>query len=332
MKKSLVILFAATIGLAACNNEKKGPGGLLYTIHSTENKPKIKEGDFVKIDFIQKNDKDSIINSTYDVDQARVFPVAKPMYGGDMNDVLFNFAEGDSVTFKLNIDTMVKHSGQPRPEQLKNDKYLVFTVKIHKVFSKKPNEADSTFQARANDFFEADYKASLDQKKKSEEAKIKKYIADNNLKTTTTASGLHYVITKEGTGAKPVMGDTAIVNYVGKFTHKKTDGQDNVFDTSIEEVAKKTMPPNPMKQFGPAPIPLSEGIALGFVEALKLVGKGGKITAIMPSKLGYGEQGGGPIGPYAPLVFEIEITDIKKGTAPAAAAPVAPATAPVGAN
>ena len=41
----------------------------------------------------------------------------------------------------------------------------------------------------------------------------------------------------------------------------------------------------------------------------------------MPSKLGYGEQGGGPIPPYSPLVFDIEIKDIKKGTAPAAMFP-----------
>lgn len=329
MKKSLVILFAATIALAACNGEKKGQGGLLYTIHKSEGKPKIKEGDYIKIDFIQKNDKDSILASTFDLEQSRVFPVAKKMYAGDMNDVLFLFGEGDSVTFKLNIDTMVFHTKQPKPEQLKNDKYLTYTVKIHTVFSKKPNEADSTFQKRANEFFEADYKANLEKKKKGEDAKIKKYIADNNLKTKTTPSGLHYVITKEGTGAKAVWGDTAMVNYVGKFTSKKSDGKDNVFDTSIAEVAKETMAPNPMKQFGPTPIPLAENIAKGFVEALQLVGKGGKITAIMPSKLGFGEQGGGPIGPYAPLVFDIEVTDIKKGVAPATvAAPVPAATTP----
>jgi FKBP-type peptidyl-prolyl cis-trans isomerase FkpA len=74
------------------------------------------------------------------------------------------------------------------------------------------------------------------------------------------------------------------------------------------------------------PIPLGEGIAKGFVEALQLIGKGGKITAIMPSKLGYGEQGGGPIPPYSPLVFDIEIKDIKKGVTPA---PIVPLPAPV---
>ncbi|RZK41321.1 MAG: peptidylprolyl isomerase [Pedobacter sp.] len=328
MKKSLVILFAATIALSACNKEQKGKGGLLYTVHKDAGKPKIKEGDFVKIDFIQKNDRDSIVDASYDHLQSRIFPVGKKLYAGDMNDVLTLFGEGDSVTFKLNIDTAYFYTKEPRPEQLKNDKYLIFTVKVQKVFAKNANEADSTFQKRANDFFTKDYNADIEAKKKGETAKMKKYAEDNNLKVTTTPSGLQYVIVTPGSGPKPVMGDTAIVDYTGQFTHKKVSGKLNVFDTSVEKIGKENMAPNPMKTYAPVPIPLSEGIAKGFVEALQLIGKGGKITAIMPSKLGYGEQGGGPIGPYSPLVFDIEIKDIKKEVAPKAQAtvPVAPAT------
>lgn len=322
MKKSLVILLAVAGSLAACNSEKKGPGGLLYSIYKSEGKEKIKEGDFVKVDFIQTNDKDSIVYSTYDANNPQIFPVGKKTYDGDMNDVLFLFGEGDSVKFRINIDTMVKYTNQPRPEQLKNDKYMNYTVKIHKVLTKKDKEADSTFQKRANDFFQADYKATMDKRKSSEEAVIKKYIADNNLKTKTSPSGLHYVITAPGTGAKPAVGDTAMVDYTGKFTTKKSDGNDNVFDTSVEAIYKKTMRPNPQATFGARPIVIGDGVVKGFVEALQMIGKGGKITAIIPSKLGYGEQGGGPIAPYSPLVFDVELKDIKKpaaGTVPATA-------------
>lgn len=325
MKKSLVILFAASIALAACNKEQKGKGGLLYTIHKDAGKPKIKEGDYIKVDFVQTTDQDSILEATYDIGQSRIFPVGKKVYGGDMNDVVTLFGEGDSATFKMNIDTMIFYSKQPRPEQFKNQKYLTYTIKIQKVFSKTPKEADSTFQKRANEFFTADYQANLEKRKNSESAKMKKYAEDNNLKVTTTPSGLQYVINAPGTGPKPVWGDTAIVDYTGQLTNKKISGKLNVFDTSVEKIAKENMPPNPMKQFAPTPIPLAEGIAKGFVEALQLVAKGGKITAIMPSKLGYGEQGGGPIPPYAPLVFDIEIKDIKKGKVAPPPAPVAPA-------
>ncbi len=322
MKKSLFILLAAGVALTACNSEKKGPGGSLYVIHKEGgSKEKIKEGDFIKIDFIQKNDKDSIIYSSYDTEQPVIFPVKPKQHAGDMNDILVLLSEGDSVTFKLNIDTVAHYTNQPKPEQFKNDKYLSYTMKIHKVFAKKANEADSTFDKRTNEYFQEDYKKNVELKKNTEDAKIKKYIADNNLKTTTTASGLQYVIEKQGSGEKAVLGDTAMVNYTGKFTNKKVNGKENIFESSVAEVAKKNLPPNPMKTYGPVPIPLGEGIAKGFVEAIQLIGKGGKIIAIMPSKLAYGENGGGPIGPYTPLVFEIEVTDIKKGIAPTVAIP-----------
>ncbi len=312
MKKSLVILFAASAILAACSKEQKGKGGLLYTVHQDAGKAKIKVGDFVKIDFIQKNDKDSIIDATYDHDLSRFFPVAVGNYKGDMSDVLTLFGEGDSVTFKLNVDTMVLHSKQPRPEELKNEKYLTFTVKIQKVLAKKPNEVDSVFQKRANEFYNADMKATLAKKKALEGVRMKKYAEDNKLKVTTSPSGLQYTIIEPGTGPKPMMGDTVLVDYTGQLTYKKVSGKLNVFDTSIEKVAKENMAPNPMKQYAPAKIPLSEGIAKGFVEALQLIGKGGKIVAILPSNLGYGDQGGGPIPPNNPIVFEIEIKDISR--------------------
>ncbi|MET3112327.1 FKBP-type peptidyl-prolyl cis-trans isomerase FkpA [Pedobacter sp. CG_S7] len=325
MKKSLVIIFAATLGLTACNNEKKGPGGLMYTIHKSEGKEKIKEGDIIKLNFIQKNEKDSIMANTYDLEQPQVFPVGKKVYDGDMNDVLYLFGEGDSATFKLNLDTMAKHSGQPKPEALKNDKFLIFTVKVEKVLHKDPKEVDSVFQNKAKDFFQKDYQAAIDKHKASEDGKIKKYIADNKLKVQTTASGLQYVITNPGSAQKPVLGDVIMVNYTGKLTTKKTDGKDNIFDTSDAKIAKETGKFNAGAQYGPREFSLGKAIP-GFDEGLQLLGKGGKATFIIPSKLGYGENGmpQGGINPFTPLVFEVELTDIKKPeAAPAATAPPA---------
>ena len=312
MKKSLVILFAATLGLAACNNYKKGPGGLLYTIHKSEGKDKIKEGDIIKLNFIQKSEKDSVMANTFDLEQPQVFPVAKKMYAGDMNDVLSLFGEGDSATFKLNLDTMAKYSGQPKPMGTK-DTYLVFTIKVEKVLHKAAGEADSTFQKKAQEFFQKDFQASIEKRKNAEDGKIKKYVADNNLKVQTTASGLQYVITNPGSAQKPVMGDTIMVNYTGKLTAKKSDGKDNVFDTSDLKIAKETGKFNPAAQYGPRAFTLGRAIP-GFDEGLQLIGKGGKITMIIPSKLAYGPSGmpQGGISPYTPLVFDVELSDIKK--------------------
>ncbi|WP_316746251.1 FKBP-type peptidyl-prolyl cis-trans isomerase [Pedobacter gandavensis] len=329
MKKGIVILFAATLGLAACNQYKKGPGGLMYTIHKDGGKDKIKEGDIVKLNFIQKTEKDSVTTNTWDLEAPQVFPVQKKVFAGDMNDVLTMFGEGDSATFKLDLDTVAKYSGQPKPAGQK-DKYMIFTIKVEKVLQKGKDEADSTFQKKAREFFENDYKASIEKMKNAEAGKIKKYVADNNLKTTTTASGLQYVIVKPGSNEKPVLGDTMMVNYTGKLTTKKSDGKDNIFDTSDAKIAKESGKHNPMATYGPRAITLGRAIP-GFDEGLQLIGKGGKITMIIPSALAYGEGGmqQGGISPFSPLVFDVELVDIKKPTSVPATA-LTPATpAPV---
>jgi FKBP-type peptidyl-prolyl cis-trans isomerase len=254
----------------------------------------------------------------------QVFPVSAAQYKGDMNDILTFFGEGDSATFKINLDTMAHYSKQPKPEMFKNDKYLVFTVKVEKVFQKGPKEADSVFQKRASDFFQADQKATMDKKKAAEPELIKAYIADNNLKVEKSASGLQYIIEKKGDSQIAAVGDTIMVNYTGRLTKKGKDGKYKVFDTSDEKIAKEAKVFQQGRPYGPAKMSIG-GTIPGFEEALKLIGKGGKITAIIPSNLGYGEMGGGPIGPYSPLVFDLEITDIIKPSAAPKAAPAVPA-------
>ncbi|MES2457495.1 MAG: FKBP-type peptidyl-prolyl cis-trans isomerase [Bacteroidota bacterium] len=327
MKKGIIILFAATLGLAACNNYKKGQGGLMYQIHKDGGNGKIATGDIVQLNFIQKNERDSVMFSTYDIDQAQVFPVGKKQYAGDMNDVLFLFGEGDSATFKLNLDTMKQHTSTPKPKGLEKDTYMIFTVKIEKVLKKASNEADSTFQKRAQEFFQKDYMAGVEKKKAAESGKITKFIADNDLKVKTSASGLQYVILNPGNAERATASDTLMLKYTGKLLTKKADGKESIFDSSDEKIAKDAGIHNPMAQYGPRAFTLGAAIP-GFNEGIQMIGKGGKILLIIPSKLGYGE-GGQPqakITPYSPLCFEVEIADIKKPSA-VATAPVVPVPA-----
>lgn len=119
------------------------------------------------------------------------------------------------------------------------------------------------------------------------------YLAENAKRDeiTVTASGLQYEILTEGTGAKPSATDTVRTHYHGTLI----DG--TVFDSSVQRGQPAEFPVN--------------GVIAGWTEALQLMPAGSKWRLHIPYNLAYGERGaGGAIGPYAALVFEVELLDI----------------------
>jgi FKBP-type peptidyl-prolyl cis-trans isomerase len=120
-------------------------------------------------------------------------------------------------------------------------------------------------------------------------------------KTITTKSGLQYVDLKVGTGASPKKGQTVTVNYTGKLTNG------TVFDASSQHVD----PQHPNGQPFSFHIGVGEVIP-GWDEGVMTMKVGGKRKLIIPSKLGYGEQGFPPaIPPNATLIFEVELLSVK---------------------
>jgi FKBP-type peptidyl-prolyl cis-trans isomerase FkpA len=301
MKRKLMFLALAAIGLAGCNGGfKKGAGGLLYEIIKSNSGQAIKEGDFIAINLIQKTDADSVLGSTYENGHAVPLIMLKPRNKGDIYAGLLLLREGDSAVIKTNIDsTMTK--GQARPPGMKG-KYMVFVIKVEKVIP-KGNLSQEVFQGRCNAYVQS----LTDAAKKQEPVKIQKYITDNKLKVMQTPSGLYYTITTQGSGAKPVPGDTAVVNYAVKSLAGK------VFDTNIKaEAVKAKLPANPMNNaYKPIRFPIgAQGMIKGMDEGVQLLNKGAKATLILPSSLAYGEQGNGQVQPFTSLVFDVELVDI----------------------
>ena len=134
-----------------------------------------------------------------------------------------------------------------------------------------------------------------------EEEEIKAYIKANNLTATRTNSGLYYVITQEGTGNKPSVGDEVNMNYTGMFL----DG--NKFDSNVDS------------SFGhvqPFIFPLGQGrVIRGWDEGILLLKKGTKAKLILPSSIAYGKNGSGKIPANSILQFDVELLDIKKPAA-----------------
>ncbi len=109
----------------------------------------------------------------------------------------------------------------------------------------------------------------------------------------TTASGLQYVVLKQGTGPKPALTDKVKCDYEGKLI----DG--TVFDSSV-------------KQGKPIEFAVN-GVIAGWTEALQLMNTGSKYRLFIPSNLAYGDQQmGSDIKPGSTLIFDVDLIEIVK--------------------
>jgi peptidylprolyl isomerase len=99
----------------------------------------------------------------------------------------------------------------------------------------------------------------------------------------------------EGDGAEAVEGSTADVKYVGAFYESGEE-----FDSSWSGGPEETIA-----------VPLGAGRVIpGFEQGIEGMKVGGRRTVTIPSDLGYGEQGQGPIPGGATLVFVLDLVEI----------------------
>lgn len=165
-----------------------------------------------------------------------------------------------------------------------------------------PEQLDAAMQALQQSLVARDTKIG--------EENLKKEIAflEQNAKAdgiVTTKSGLQYQILAKGGDKKYEAPKDApngvdqqsefLVNYRGTLI----DGSE--FDKSPEG----------------EPVPFTLQVVPGFAEALKMMPIGSKWKIFVPSTLGYGERrSGAKLGPNSTLIFEIELTEIRKRPQP----------------
>ena len=113
----------------------------------------------------------------------------------------------------------------------------------------------------------------------------------------TTASGLQYLDTTEGSGATAVAGKRVKVHYTGWLYNDGVQGAK--FDSSKDR--------NDPFVFG-----LGAGMVIrGWDEGVAGMKIGGARTLIIPADLGYGSRGaGGVIPPNATLKFDVELLEL----------------------
>ena len=300
MKLNFALPIAAAIFLVSCGNDSQFDGftkaketGLHYKFFTHNEKAKKTEmggGIYFSYNISTFPQDSTIVNSkavSQDGSGYTNFAIqAVSFKGGSFEDGLLMMHEGDSAAFIISADSFFLRtmSMTALPPGIKPGDHLKGVFGLKSVKTKAELEENQKQQM-------ADQEKKMREAQEKESADLDKYLADNKITTKATESGLIFIDIKKGKGNKPKATDIVKVHYVGTLL----DG--TKFDSSID---RKEPVEFPLNQVIPA-----------WTEGLQLMSIGGKAKLIVPSTIGYGPRGQGPIPPFSTLVFEVELLDIK---------------------
>jgi FKBP-type peptidyl-prolyl cis-trans isomerase FkpA len=129
-----------------------------------------------------------------------------------------------------------------------------------------------------------------------EQALIDEWLASmavNKEVISKTSTGINYIVEKVGTGETVKSGNTVTVKYIGFYTNGE------IFDASAHNGGTMTY------------VHKVDNLIKGWEEGIQVLQKGGRAAFLIPSAKGYGTAGSRSIPPYTPLIFVIEVIDIK---------------------
>lgn len=293
----LALLFGTI--LVACHKQEhpgydKKPSGLFVkslkkgtdTIHA-------KAGERVTLQIWFRTEKDCVMIDTRKDHRALPVVVRPSGYPGDVFEAIGMLCKGDSTSFILDAKKyFASMKGVKAPPFIDSNSILYLDLKAEKIETKDVVEAEQRKQQEEQMKQQQEMQKMAEAAKDEEPKLLKKYIDDNKIKVKPTASGIYYIETQKGKGDNIKAGQLATVKYTGKFL----DGQ--VFDSS---------------ERGGKPFEFHPGrheVISGWDEAFLMMKKGGKATFVIPSSQAYGD-GGGRMKPYATLVFDVELLDIR---------------------
>jgi len=224
------------------------------------------------------------------------FPLDTVKQKGAEAEAFAMLQPGDSAVFRFNADTLaIKNSGRPAPPFIKKQgNTITVLVKADKIQTR-----DEAMAAQQKMMMDAQQKMLVHAKEqlKKDDVILQDYIKKNNLTAQRDTSGIYYIITQPGKGAKPTVGQTVSVQYKGTLLNGKE------FDSSA-------------KGNGGKPIEFVMGVGQvipGWDKGIALLPEGSKAVLLIPSSLAYGQRGAGADIPAdAPLRFDVELAGVKK--------------------
>ena len=227
----------------------------------------------------------------------RMMMVNPAAFKGDLTEGLLMMHLGDKAVFSVWADSVQK-LGFRFPPFYKEGTGMKLTYEI--------NLTDIITQEEIAQE-QALFAENMQQLQAAERDSLAAYLERNNIKATPDEDGLYIIVNKKGKGQKVEIGREVAINYTGRLLNGK------VFDTSVETVAKDNNVYDPQRQYGPLSYTVGRmSLIRGWEKGVINQPAGSKLTLIIPSSLGYGQQGAGDqIPPNSPLFFDLEIVSVK---------------------
>jgi FKBP-type peptidyl-prolyl cis-trans isomerase len=295
----------AVILLSSCDSSrhkgfKETEAGLFYQFHRQDESakaPQLKDILYAHMSLSLKGKgeegKDSIL---FDSNKYPDFPegikfiqLSESTFKGDLMEGLQMMHKGDSASFIISADSffLVSNKMDKLPPGIVAGDELIFQIGLVDIQSEQETmKRIESLRSMAN----TEEKAMMDKMQAEEPAAIQEYLKRKNITAKPTASGLYFIETAKGNGAKVKVGQKVTMQYTGYLLNGKK------FDSSFDHDGK--------------PFSFTLGnkeVIEGWDEGVAMMNVGSSATFVIPSSLGYGSNGQGPIPPFSPLVFEVQL-------------------------
>jgi len=266
--------------LDSCVNKLNGKtteSGLIILSRKGGTGVPVKLGDYASIDFTMTDMNGDTLLSSVNAGPMDV-QIGESSLCSGFDKGLGMMSKGESMSFVIPSSLGFDSTGYE--DVILPYSPLLFSVKVNDVM------ASDVYQK-----LQAKLKAEL---KARESHVIAKYVKDNGIKETPTASGLYIIWNKKGEGNVAKWGDKVSMNYV----ISALDG------TKLE---------SSYEQGSPMTFTIGQDEMMPAIqEAVMQMNVGSKVRLIVPSELGFGEQGIDPriLPPGTPLLFDVEVMSI----------------------
>jgi len=288
-KITLIVSGVLAIVILSCSADyQKTKSGLVYKIFSGGSKDSTaKYNNVIKFNVLYKIN-DSVLYDSHGK-MPQFFAVSQQDSGSYSPFELFTLLrKGDSVVVTQSVDTLFKKGMQQQLSFAKKGDQIKTYIKVLEVFradsiARKDYEAEMAKDKprQEKEMEEADAKQKV-----KEEKEMQDYFTANKITPVRAPKGTYVLIKEKGTGEPAALGKFVTVKYAGKglINNQQFDAGVYVF------------------QVGP-------GNAIdGWHDGIPLLNKGGKGILYVPGTLAYKQDG--PAGPYATLVFDVEILNV----------------------